>query len=109
MVKEDIKTPHVLLSIYEKLYQNKYNQKPKYNKYKEKWAMQDVIDSVGFDRAVELLNYYFKIDRPNHQLQWFLYNFDKLDDVLHQLNLDKLNRERIFLATKKMVEENSEH
>ena len=103
------KEPYILLTMYQNLYKDKYGRAVTINKFREKWAMQDVIDSIGFDRAVELLNYYFKIDRPNHQLQWFLYNFDKLDDVLHQLNLDKLNRERIFLATKKMVEENSEH
>ena len=37
-------------------------------------------------------------------------SFDVVDSAAAiSQNLDKLNRERIFLATKKMVEENSEH
>ncbi|CAB4145413.1 hypothetical protein UFOVP1491_114 [uncultured Caudovirales phage] len=109
MAKEDAKQPYVLLSTYDKLYQDRYQVKPKFNRYKEKWAMQDVIESIGFDRAIELLQYYFKIDKPGHALPWFLYNFDRLDEILCQVTEDKIRREKIMLATKKMVEENSEH
>ena len=103
------KEPYILISFYQSLYKQKYGSLPKINKFREKWAMQDVIESIGFDRAIELLQYYFKIDKPGHALPWFLYNFDRLDEILCQVTEDKIRREKIMLATKKMVEKNSEH
>ena len=57
------KEPYILLTEYQNLYKFKYNKTPQINKYREKWAMQDVIDSVGFDRAYEILKYYFKTSK----------------------------------------------
>ena len=55
--------------------------------------MQDVIDSIGFDRARNVLEYYFRTNRPGHPLQHFFFNFDKLDHVMIELDKDKLARE----------------
>ena len=46
------KQPYILIGLYENLYLEKYNKKPRINKFREKWAMQDVIDSVGMDSNV---------------------------------------------------------
>lgn len=100
----EAKHTYTLLSLYDKLYIERYDKKPRYNKYREKWAMQDVIDSVGIDRARELLLYYFKVTKPGHPLTWFFYNFDKLDDMLNQSELDKFKRQKLLEQTKKMVE-----
>lgn len=105
MAKEEARQPYVLISIYEMLYKEKYNRTPKINKYREKWAMQDVIDSIGFDRARDVIEYYFKTNRPGHPLQQFFFNFDKLDQVMIELEKDKLAREKLRMQTKQMVEE----
>jgi hypothetical protein len=112
--KEDLKAlaegnkksePYILLGIYQKLYKEKYGKQPKVNKYRDKWAMQDVIDSVGYERALELVNYYFHIDRADHSLIFFLYNFDKMDRMKIEIDKDKKNRQLLLEATKNMVEE----
>ena len=41
------KEPYILLTLYQNLYKDKYNKAVTINKFREKWAMQDVIDSVG--------------------------------------------------------------
>ena len=74
------------------------------NKYKEKWAMQDVIDSVGFNRAKELIEYYFRTNKSGHPLQFFFYNFDKIDRLQLEIEKDKENRKVLREATKKLVE-----
>jgi hypothetical protein len=66
--------------------------------------MQDVIDSVGFDRTKELLIYYFKTSKSGHPLNFFFYNFDKMDDFKTQLEKDVSNRRALLEATKKLVE-----
>ena len=85
--------PYILLGIYESLYFAKYNKKPKLNKYREKWAMQDVIDSIGFDRTKELLEYYFKTGRSSHPISFFFYNFDRLDFMKQEI--DKIGRAHV--------------
>lgn len=98
------KEPYMLIAYYEDLYSQKYSRKPKINRFREKWAMQDVIDSVGYDRAKELLEYYFKTGKPGHPLNFFYYNFDKIDQMKHDIDIDKVNRERLREQTKRMVE-----
>ena len=68
MTKDDAQLAHGLVTAYTSLFKQKYGKTPQINRYREKWAMQDVLDSVGYDRAKELLEYYFKIDRSGHPL-----------------------------------------
>ena len=110
MTKDEAKLAYGLVSLYCVLYKETYKKTAVVNKYREKWAMQDVIDSVGYDRSKELLEYYFKITKSGHPLQWFFYNFEKLDLTLSQTQEDKTRRELIRSKTKFMVEErDNEH
>lgn len=104
MTKDEAKQAYALVSLYIALYKNKYNKQPVVNRYREKWAMQDVIDSVGFDRAKQLMEYYFKCKKDGHPMNWFLYNFDKLDDVLIRSSEDIKLRATLRSKTKIMVE-----
>lgn len=103
--KENNKQPYVLLSLYISLFKNRYNRTPTINRHREKWAMQDVIDSVGFDRAKDLIHYYFKTNKPGHPIQYFFFNFDKLNTIMVELARDKNDREKLLEDTRKMVEE----
>ncbi len=98
------KEPYILISLYENLYTEKYKKKPRINKFREKWAMQDVIDSVGYERAKELLIYYFKTGKSGHPLNFFFYNFDRIDVLKNEIDRDKENRRTLREATKKLVE-----
>ena len=91
--------------MYQNLYKDKYGRTITINKFREKWAMQDVIDSVGFDRAKDLLEYYFGLSKNGHQLQFFFYNFDKMDMLKLEIEKDKEKRRLLLEETKKMVEQ----
>ncbi len=99
------KEPYILLTLYQNLYKDKYNKAVTINKFREKWAMQDVIDSVGYNRAKELLEYYFGLTKNGHPLQFFFYNFDKMDLVKTEIEKDKEKRRLLLEETKKMVEQ----
>ena len=99
------KAPYVLMTLYQSLYKEKYGKVPQLNKFREKWAMQDVIESVGFDRAKELLVYYFSLPKGGHPLQFFFYNFDRIDAAVSEVEKDKERRRLLLEETKKMVEE----
>lgn len=93
------------MTLYQNLYKDKYNKAVTINKFREKWAMQDVIDSVGYDRAKQLLEYYFGLTKNGHPLQFFFYNFDKMDLVKTEIEKDKEKRRLLLEETKKMVEQ----
>lgn len=99
------KEPYILLTQYQNLYKEKYGKAPILNKFREKWAMQDVIDSVGFDRASKLLSYYFHTSKSGHPLIFFYNNFDRMDSYLTSSEADKEKRKRIMAKTKQLVEE----
>jgi len=98
------KEPYILLTQYQNLYRERYGKVPTLNKFREKWAMQDVIDSVGYDRAKELLSYYFKTGKSGHPLNFFYNNFDRMDSFMKGSEADKESRRRLREATKKLVE-----
>jgi hypothetical protein len=98
------KQPYILISLYETLYKERYSKAPRINKFREKWAMQDVIDSVGFDRAKDLLIYYFKTSKSGHPLSFFFYNFDKIDYLKSEKEKDEKHRRLLLQATKERVE-----
>lgn len=66
--------------------------------------MQDVIDSVGFDDAYKLLNYYFALPKAGHPLQFFYYNFDRMNNAIKEIEADKERRRLLLEETKNMVE-----
>ena len=105
MTKDEAKQGYGLISLYCSLYKEHYKKPAVVNKYREKWAMLDVVESVGYDRTKILIEYYFKISKPGHPLSWFFYNFEKLDLTLQQVEEDKSRRELIRAKTKSMVEE----
>lgn len=105
MANDNNKYGHALIKYYISLYTDKYNKTPTVNQYREKWAMVDVAESVGYERAKELLEYYFSINKSGHPLQWFFYNFDRLDQALNDKINDEARREKIRMQTKAMVEE----
>lgn len=72
------KNSYALLSEYVGLYRNKYGQNPIINKYKEKWAMQSLIDDFGVEDVGLTLEYYFKVTKEGHPLSWFFNNFSTL-------------------------------
>ena len=98
------KEPYILIGLYENLYKEKSATPPSPNKFREKWAMQDVIDSVGLDRAKEILVYYFSLPKGGHPLQFFLYNFDRIDAAIREVEKDKERRRLLLEETKHMVE-----
>jgi hypothetical protein len=104
-VASNTKEPYILLTEYQSLYKERYGKAITLNKFREKWAMQDVIDSVGYDRAKELLEYYFGLNKNGHPLQFFFYNFDKMDALKIEIEKDKNKRRLLLEETKKMVEQ----
>jgi hypothetical protein len=93
-----------LVDLYVLCYKDKTGRKPTVNRFREKWGFQDMVDSIGYDRSVEIVKYYFETQNnwtPNHLFN----NFDKLDEALTKRDADRARREALREETRRRVEE----
>lgn len=98
------KPEYKLVGVYEKLFRQKYGHRPTINRYRERWGMIDVIESIGYDNAVECLEYYFKINSPGHSLGFFFTHFDEVWDLMQRKKVDAKKRAELRERTRKQVE-----
>lgn len=103
--KERARLAHILISKYLTLYIKNHKIKPIINRYSAKWGMMDVIDSVGAERANELLEFYFQTKHAQHDLEYFYKNFDKMDANEKALREDRARRARIMRQSRDRVRE----
>lgn len=86
------KDAYAILSQYIKLYSSKYGTNPIVNKYKEKWAVQSLIDDFGIDEVNQIMQYYFKLPKDGHTLNWFYNNFSSLYTSKKSIDSDNIVR-----------------
>jgi hypothetical protein len=91
-----------LISLYLSLHEKIYQFSPTINRYRIKWGMVDVIDSVGYERARELLAYYFQCE-SSHTVETFLNSFDKLDAMLVESEKDAEKRRLLREETRRRM------
>jgi hypothetical protein len=75
-----------------------------FNRYSAKYGMVDVIDSIGMDRASELLDYYFTTNN-DHSIEFFYRNFDKIDNNEKLTRRERARRARLRRETEQRVRE----
>jgi hypothetical protein len=92
-----------LITAYITSFEKYYGFKPSMNRYRVKWGMLDVIDSVGYDRAKELVEYYFTCE-ADHTPENFMGQFDRLEAIMVQSRQDAARRARLREETRKRVE-----
>ena len=95
MTKDNATAAYALLSYYAKLYKDRYGVSPTINKYKEKWAASSILEDYGKETSHKVLEYYFKMQKEGHPLNWFYNNFDVLLDRINESEKDQqLRKER---------------
>jgi len=83
-----------LLSRYNKLYLQRYEQKSNLNLNVEQWASDALVESYGLPACYDLLDYYFSISQ-DPTWNFFAYNAEKiLNGKLDKEQDDKERTER---------------
>lgn len=99
------KQVYALIDLYKDLFIDRYRRAPTLNRYKSKWAMTDVVEDIGAQRAEELLRYYFKTQKPGHPLEFFFYNYERINQVLADKEEDERKRAQIRKETAEKLRE----
>ena len=97
---------HSLVTYFLKLYGQKYEEAPRdFNRYRDKWGFQSMIEDFGPARAKQIVEFYLSTSRPRHPVNYLLFNYEKLNTVMIEREKDEANRAKLMAESKKRVEE----
>jgi CRISPR/Cas system-associated endonuclease Cas3-HD len=90
----DRKDRFILIGYFEKLYRDKFGEKPVINKYNEQWAADALLESFGREDCEMAMRYYFHV---NHVPSWKSYanNVDRLLNSIAMQQQDKESRKEM--------------
>lgn len=100
------KEAHTLSSHFKKKWKEKYGTAPVVNSHAARWAFDSMLMDMGPVDAKALIDYYFETASSNrHDLNWFLYNYDKLAQAKIDRDKDAAQLARIRKESQRRVEE----
>jgi hypothetical protein len=106
VAKSKIETAaYALISDYTCLYKQRYGIPPIINKYKEKWAMISLVEDFGPESVSNTLEYYFKLNKDGHPLNWFYNNYSTIHSSRIESEKDEERRVKQREVTRKLREE----
>ena len=96
MAKATAQQCHALTSHYIAKYTAENNKAPSVNRNKARWGFEAMLMDYSSAQVRELLDYF--VEHYEHTLEWFLFNYEKVDE-------EKTTYERNKVATAKRREE----
>jgi hypothetical protein len=103
--KTDNQQAHSLISLYIVEYTAKFNKAPTINRYRDQWGFKAMIEDLGYERAQEVIKYFFDTNRPVKSLPALFSNYDRLDESMRELEEDEREREKLRRETAERVKE----
>lgn len=94
-----------LLAMYIDLYAKQYGKTPVMNRFKQKWGFRGMYEDLGQAQAKKVIEHYFKTGRVGHPIDYLLYNYEKLNQILIELERDAKDREQLRKETEQRVRE----
>lgn len=106
MVAPTPQQTNAMASRYLKRYKEKYDAVPRdFNRYRDKWGFQGMISDYGYERAQEIIDFYFTTSRYGHPSSYLLYNYDKLNGTMIEIEEDEAERKKLREESKIRVAE----
>jgi hypothetical protein len=90
---------------YVKLHEAVHGTKPAdFNLYRDRRGFEAMIEDLGYDRAKQVVEYYMGLIRA-HPCGWLLYNYEKVNNRIIEIEEEQKNAAEVFEETRKRVEE----
>jgi len=93
-----------LLSRFNKLYLQRYEQKSNMNLNVEQWAADGLVESYGIAQCYDILDYYFSIAQEP-SWNYFAYNAEKIINGKAEVEQDNKEREERRVLAKEWLSE----
>ena len=100
------KQAYVVLTYFLKKYEDRYKRKPmNWNRYRDKWGFQSMVEDVGVDRAKEIIDYYFDTNKPGHTAAFLFNNYDRINNRMIESEEDKVRRAQLMVESAERVKQ----
>lgn len=98
---------NALVNLYVKLYKEHYDGEApaNFNRHRDKWGFQSMIEDLGYNRAQEVVAYYFETKHLFHPATTLLYEYDRLDKIMKERAADDKRKAILLEESRKRVEE----
>ena len=106
MAKPTAQQCHAMTTYYMNAWREKYKREPSVNRNTARWAWEGMLMDMPPAEVKKLVDFYFSTKSERlHALDWFFYNYEKLESAMVQLDLDRQRRERMREESAKRAEE----
>lgn len=78
---------------------------PNFNRYKDKWGFQGMVDDLGYERARQVVKYYFDTEHSGHPVKYLLYNYGDISVAMVEEEEDEIKRVKLRAESKTRVDE----
>jgi len=96
---------HALITYFLGKYRARYDKDPRdFNRHRDKWGFAAMIEQYGTPRSKEIIDYYFETRRPGHPVNYLLFNYDKLHQIMTEKAEDDEKRRQLRMESMKRVE-----
>lgn len=101
-----VQQSHALANFYVKKFEGVHGVKPAdFNLYRDRRGFEAMAEQLGYERAKDVIDYYMKIVDNPHTCKGLLYNYEKFNLLLIELEEDEKRGAVIREETRKRVEE----
>lgn len=96
---------HALTSYYVKGYEVRYGVKPNVNRNTARWGFDSMLQDLSMNHVRQLIDYYFTTPPTRrHDLDWFFYNYEKLNNAMSEAREDAKHRSKLMEESKQRAE-----
>lgn len=104
MTKPTAQQCHALTTYFISAHTEKVGVKPSVNRNKSRWGFESMLMDYTPGQARELIDYYLDhYDEPN--IEWFLYNYEKVDAAKMEREANSLSVNRRRQETERRLKE----
>lgn len=91
--------------VWKQKYESKTGSRWNSSIHRDAAQLKRVVDDIGYERTVAIMDYYFDITRTAPELMYFIYNYDKLGEALDAREKNIKESERLREITRQRMKE----
>lgn len=106
MAKPTAQQCHAMTTYYMNAFREKYKREPRVNRNTARWHWEGMLTDMPPAEAKKLVDFYFTTSsQKQHALDWFFYNYDKLQESMSDIDLDRERRKKLREESEKRAAE----
>ena len=96
---------HMLISHYQKLYEQRFGKRPILNRNKLKYLLADILRDLSMDEVKALITYYIKVEKAEPALLTLCYDYAEILEVMRKNEKDASERSQLMRETMQRTRE----